>query len=143
MASQAIYDAIRAHLEANWTATPLVFENEDYSALGSHSHFAIVEIAGSYFGRESIGTGDPDQDRFDEEGELWVHLMMRANVGTRVARGHLTNLADIFRGLKLMSDRLEFLDARVGFGESVSQSSGNDGGWFRLSMTIDWRLIDA
>lgn len=143
MASQGIYDAIRAHLTANWTATPLVWENEAYPDMGTVSHWALVEIAGRYFGRESIGTGSAQTDRYDEEGTLWVHMMMPAGVGTRVARGHLSNIAELFRGQTLMSDALEFLDAEVGFGESVAISSSNEGSWFRITMNIEWRLIDA
>ncbi len=142
MASQQVYDAIVSHL-GNWTTTPLIYDNEAYPAFGTHSYWALVEMAGTYFGRESIGTGNGDTDRFDEAGELWIHMHMPAGVGTRVARGHLANLADLFRGQTLLGGSLEFLDAKVGFGESVSMSSSNDGKWYRLSMTIDWRMIDA
>lgn len=142
MASGTVYTAIRDFLEANYTATALVFDNERYDPSAA-DHWAMIEIAGTYFGRESIGADDPMLDRFEEEGVLIISMMAPADVGTKTARDHLETLAELFRGRRLLSDLLEFEDARVGFGERVGAENGADGNWYRLNMTVDWRLIEA
>ncbi len=143
MASADVYDAIRAHLETSWTATPIVFENEPYDP-DPASHWLMVEMAGTYYGRESIGTGDAMADRYDEAGTLMISCMAPANGGARVSRAHLKTVADLFRGAELMSGRLTFLDAQVAFGENVAATGqGASGNWYRLEMNIEWRVTEA
>ena len=141
MASADVYDAIRAHLEANWATTALVFENESYDPPAG-SHWCLVEMSGEYYGRESIGADNAFLDRWEERGEVMISCFSPANSGARTARAHLATLADLFRGQVLMSNKLEFYDAKVGFGENVSLDQGSDGNWYRLIMMIDWRVID-
>ena len=141
MASADVYSAIRTHLETNWAATPLVFENEDYSPT-TGVHWIQVEMAGTYYGRESFGTDNAFTDRWEEQGLLVFSVMIPAYAGVQIGRGYLKDMADLFRGVALMSGRLEFLDAKVGFGENVPGDNTNDGNWYRLDMVIDWRVID-
>lgn len=143
MASNVVYDAIRAELEASWTTIPLTFENEAFTPPtdgdGKPQPFVAVEMTGNLYGQQSIGAGDPGDNRWDEEGVLWLHIFVRSGTGGQTVRTYAKSLADIFRGKLLLGGAIEFMDASIGLGESGDDSAN----YYRVSVSIDWRRIDA
>ncbi|MCU0731650.1 MAG: DUF4128 domain-containing protein [Hyphomonas sp.] len=136
MASPEVYDALRSHLEANYLATPLFFENEQTFQPGGA--FVLVEFTSTTYAQMSIGARTQAENRFDEMGSFFCHIMVPAGSGVREAFSSAYTLADLFRGLTLMDGMLEFEDVIVGYGESQ-----DDGLYYRVSVNVGWRLINA
>lgn len=148
MASLVVYDAIRGKLDPNqggvWTATSLSWPNEPFDtpqpgADGIQPHWVAVIMTGTLYGQESIGETVQADNRWDEEGILWLHVFSPVGAGERTQRQYCKQLADIFRGLTLLSGNLEFLDASISSGELGSE----DGAWWRLSVDVAWRHWNA
>lgn len=137
MASGAVYDAIKAYLKVNWTTTPIRFENETFVPDGTA--FVAEEITGKLYAQESIGAITQAANRWDEEGTLWLHVLVPMGTGGSTARAYAKQLADLFRGLVLLSNSLEFREAFIGRG----QPGHEDGAYYRVSVYINWRRMDA
>jgi hypothetical protein len=138
MASGAVFDAIKTYLNSNWTTTYVRFENEPYDPDGT-TPFVDVEMTGRSYGQQSIGASLQEDNRWDEEGQLWLHVMVPAGSGGSTARTYAKQLADLFRGTRLLSDSLEFQDAFIGRGHPGFEN----GNYFRVSVYLNWRRIDA
>lgn len=137
MASGEVYTAIKDYLTPIWTETPIQWENEDFTPV--MSGWVSIEITGTVYGQESLGADDPAKNRWDEDGILWAHFLVRQGDGSEVARSRAKNFVDLFRGTTLLDDRLEFQDASIGLGER----GDTEGLMWRLSVSIEWRHMDA
>ncbi|WP_210237184.1 hypothetical protein, partial [Mesorhizobium sp. M3A.F.Ca.ET.174.01.1.1] len=64
MSSVAAFDTISQRLTANWTSTPLVFENDHYDLPNAAAAFVYVEIWAipGGFDQASIGAGARDDN---------------------------------------------------------------------------------
>jgi hypothetical protein len=96
-------------------------------------------MTGTFYGQESIGASRQEDNRWDEEGVLWLHTLVKINTGGSTVRAYAKQLADLFRGLRLLSDSLEFQDAFIGRG----QTGHEDGMYYRVSVYINWRRMEA
>lgn len=144
MASGTVYSAIEAYLLENWTTTPLVFENQTSMNDGSpvppaSGPWVEVEMTGTVYGQQSIGMSDQADNRWDEEGMLFLNVNVPSGTGSGTARTYAKSLADLFRGRTLLSGSLEFMDAFIGHG----QASEREGNWWLLPVDIEWRRIDG
>lgn len=139
MASNTVYDAVRAHLEAFWSATPIAWENELFDRPEPAAPWIMVEMVGDLYAQMSIGAGVQSENRWDEEGVLLLHVFVPSGTGASTARAYAKSLADLFRGALLIGDSLEFLDASIGMG----QPGDDDGLWWRISVSVDWRRMEA
>jgi hypothetical protein len=142
MASAAVYDAIKAHIQSNYTGSAVTFENEDFTppkTSGVAEPWCMVEITGTMYGQQSIGEDDQADNRWDEEGTLWLHFFARTGTGSHDLRIAMMQMVNLFRGTTLLDGNLEFLDASVGLGEP----GDDDGVYWRVTVTIDWRYWDA
>lgn len=137
MASGEVHDAIKAYLQSNWTTTPIRFENDPVDSLPEA--FVDIEMTGTLYGQESIGASHQEDNRWDEEGVLWVHVLVKINTGGSTVRTYAKSLADLFRGLLLMNDSLEFRDAFIGRGQTGHEA----GMYYRVSVYINWRRMEA
>lgn len=137
MASGEIYDAIKTYIGANWTTTRVRYENEAFELDGIA--FVAVEMTGTFYGQESIGASHQQDNRWDEEGTVWLHVNVPINTGGSTVRTYAKQLADLFRGLLLLNNSLEFLDAFIGRG----QPGQEDGAFYRVSVYVNWRRMDA
>jgi len=143
MASEIIYDAVRAFLTTQFTTSPLQWENESPITTtgvgGEPAPWVMVEMTGTLYAQQSLGASVQADNRWDEEGQLWLHVFVPTGTGGREARRIARLLADLFRGTTLLGDSLEFLDAQIGMGEAGDET----GSWYRVSVEIDWRHMDA
>lgn len=153
MASEIVFDAIRAHIEAEWSATTAVkWENEGFwrrtvadpdvweqftTEAPTDAPWVLIELQGTLYAQVSIGESDQADNRWDEEGVLYVHVCVPKGTGSRAARVAALASANLFRGVTLVSGSLEFMDASIGVGESVEE-----GNFYRLTVTIDWRRME-
>jgi len=145
MASGAVSAAIEDHLTANWSTTPLLFENKDADESGNAlppatpGYFVEVSFTGKSYGQQSIGASLQADNRWDEEGFLFLNVMIPKGWGSRDGRTYAKSLCDLFRGVTLLSGNLEFLDASIGEGEKGKY----DGNYFLLPVDIEWRRVSA
>lgn len=128
----------------NWDhdLAPLVYENKSEGApKGEPQVWVLVLLESDLYGQQTIGGGeDAGDNRWDEEGTLWLHVYTPRNSGTRESRRIGKALANMFRGNNtLVGGRLEFMDAHLGLGDP-----GRENGKYHLnSISIDWRLVEA
>lgn len=138
MSTAAVYSAVRTYLEANWTTTPLRWENETFTipvdADGVPQPWVDVEITGTEYDQASLGAGTVASNLWREDGMLWLHVMVPSGSGSGVARTHAANLAALFRGLDLDPD-IVFRTMSIGLGSP----GDDDGNWWRLSLSIEWQ----
>lgn len=148
-----VFDAIQAYLgytnnvgvwiPGQWDTSlaPLVYENEsDGPPAGDLSPWVLVVLDTSLYGQESIGGGQgPTDNRWDEGGTLWFHVLTPRGKQTREARRIAKALANMFRGHRLLDDALEFGDANMGSGDPGREN----GNYYLLSVSLGWRRIDA
>lgn len=142
MASGAVFDAIRTFLDGTggngaWVTNPIRWENESIDPLPES--FTDVEMTGTAYGQQSIGAVTQAANRWDEEGVLWLHSLVKINTGGSLVRTNAKALADLFRGRTLLNGSLEFRDAFIGRGHPGFE----DGMYYRVSTYINWRRMDA
>lgn len=137
MASGAVFDAIKTYISSSWTTTPVRFENEPLDPLPDN--FVEVEMTGTFYGQESVGASHQKDNRWDEEGVLWLRVLVPINTGGSTVRTYAKSLADLFRGLLLLNDSLEFRDAFIGKG----QPGHENGTKYAVTVYINWRRMEA
>jgi len=132
MATDIVYDAIRAFLELNAPSIDFRFENEDVDP-PKDQLFVNVELAGDIMEQESIGAGEPAENRWRESGTLLLHYVVPAGSGSREARKQARVVGDLFRGLELVPE-IQFTTISTGFGDG-----GDHAGQFCvLPQSIAW-----
>lgn len=132
MASAEAFGPIETYLRANWTATALVFENEDWPTPETPAPFIFVEVDGDLFSQQSLGAGARDDNLWREAGTLRLHVLAPVGGGSLVARQYARQAADLFRGKDVSG--ITFGDASLGAGEPGTA----DGNYWRFTATIDW-----
>lgn len=137
MASDIVYQAVKTYLSSFWTETLIEWENEALEPQGDG--WIAIEIAGTSYAQQSIGADEQSENRWDEAGILWLHVIVPAGTGSVTARRRAKQLADLFRGARLLSDNLEFLDASIGAGDPAV----NKGSLWMITVSVDWRREEA
>lgn len=136
MSTATAYSAIKSYLDANWSSTPLVYENTDTAVANAPTAYVFVEISGNTYRQESIGTGVVSTNLWREEGVLWLHVMIPSGNGSLDARTYAESMINMLRGAELLSGRLTFRDASVGLGEAGVEN----GNYWLLTASVEWRL---
>ena len=131
MTTATAYAAIRAHLEAQWTTTPLAWDNEVFDT-PEDGVFVMAQVTGDRWDQHSIGAGTRTANRWEEEGELLLSVIVPTGTGSLLARQHAEALANIFRGLNLGD--IEFRDISIGLGVAAEDR----GPWWLLPIRINW-----
>lgn len=131
MTTATAFSAISAHLIAEWTTTPLAWENVAFNA-ASQAPYVMVQMVGRIWDQASIGAGDRLQNRWREEGDLLLSVIVPTGTGSLTARTHAEALANIFRGLQLGD--IEFGDIHIDDG-AIAEDRGAR--WL-LPVRINW-----
>ncbi|MGV2188760.1 hypothetical protein ACQZ4Q_08090 [Agrobacterium vitis] len=142
MASPEVFAAFQSTLNAGWSATGVVFENEfaqDYTEAGLS--FIYVEIYGDSLDQETVGA--PGQNMWREEGAAYLHVMVTSGSGSGQARTWAKQLLALFREQSIVVDvatgeQLHMPQMSVGAGDP-----GRDfPGYWALTATIAWYRRD-
>lgn len=148
MATDAVYDAIQDFLADNIDsvtdpdnagALTVRYENEEFDIPEPPRKWLAMALQSSLYGQQSIGAGEQSENRWDESGQLWLTVYTAKGTGASAARNIAKQIADLFRGLQLLSDSLEFMDTIIG-GGGASLENGN---WYELPVLIEYRRINA
>ena len=139
MASDVVYSAVRTFLTANWSATPVKWENEtfteptptDYPA--APAAFLVVELSGESYRQMSLGSGSPAAERWVESGAVLIYSLVQSGASSLVARQNATALADMLRGVVLPNNiRIESMS--IGDGGPGDE----DGKWWQILLRVNW-----
>lgn len=134
MSSDAVFSAVKAFLDAEWTATSLCYENETFDLPQPPAAFVLVEMYADFDQQITIGTGSPTTEVWRESGAVLLHVMVPTGTGSLTARQHATALADLFRGRLLAGETIRFYDLSIGLGGPGSE----DGTYWRLTVRADF-----
>jgi len=134
MASAEVFDVIEQRLGAEWGSTPVVFENDLWSAPDTPAPFVFVEVFGDFFSQASIGGGEGlEANLWREEGQLLLHVMTPNDTGSRAARVTAKQLLDLFRGQEIGG--VVFRDAAIGAGEP----GRNFANYYAMTASVTWQ----
>lgn len=143
MASPDVYDAFEARLRANWTATPLAFENEPRQHLVEAGEpFVYVEIFGDDFNQATAGA--PGANLWHERGSTFMHVMIPSGQGSKQARAWAKDLLDLFREQEVVVDAisgeaLDMPEMSIGAGEPGEDIPN----YWALTAAIHWQRHEA
>lgn len=140
MASGTVASAFRTWLEANWTTTPIQWENETFDRPVPTAYpttpaaFLVVEFSGNRYEQASLGSGSPAAERWVETGAVMIYCLVQAGAGALLAHQYVETLATALRGVVLPGT------IRV---EGMSLGDGGpgdeDGNWWQLPLRVEWR----
>lgn len=141
MSSPAPFNDARTRLEAADLGITIQWPNETVTLPGPPMSspvsdllpymWAAVQMTGYTLAPMEVGAGV-----WLETGTLYVHIMTPTGFGTDDARTLGKTVANTFRGLPGSS--IVYLRASIG----DSRAEDEDGAWWRLTVTIDWRYQD-
>jgi len=139
MASATVYSAVRSYLEANWSATPIKWENETFEIPAATDYpaapaaFLVVEFTGDSYQQASIGSGSPTAERWIETGSVLIYSLVQANASSLVARQNADAVAALLQGMVLPgSIRLQSMS----FGDGGE--GDEDGLWWQIPLRVNW-----
>jgi hypothetical protein len=134
MSSAAAYSTIRTYLEAQWSTTPLAWDNEAFRQPdpAEPAPYVLVQITGGQYEQMTIGAETRTANRWQEEGELLLSVIVPMGTSSLLARQIADALFALFRGLQL--DDIEFRDASIGLGVAAEDR----GQWWLLPLRINW-----
>lgn len=132
MSSDIVFTAIQDYLVANFTAAPLVFENDPPFLPEPPSLWVWVEVYDIMFDQVSMGSGSPLTELWREEGSVICHVMAPTGTGTSAARTMATNIARLFVGLQLQPG-IRF--QRISL---ASDTDSWDGNYWGFSCRAEW-----
>lgn len=132
MTTAAARTQIRSFLQEHWTATPMAWPNETFRPPNPPAPWVNVVMRGGIWDQVSIGAGDRTDNRWQEEGDLLLDVIVPLGTGDLLAREHATALANLFRGLNL--DDIEFGAIFIDEGAAAEDK----GPWWLLPLRISW-----
>lgn len=131
MSTPDSFDAFHDYLVAEWTSTPLLFENDGDDDLPDEPGDRVfVEVFGSFFAQESVGA--PGNNLWRESGQTYLHVLTVRATGSRPGRVIANDLAKLF--MEQGPDGVRILDMSIGAGEPGE----NDGNYYRMTLTVNW-----
>lgn len=138
MALAIIAPLIRALLDANWSDTPVIFDNEGAEAprgpAGEPVSFVLAKFSGTASIQSSIGAGTAAENYWQDQGVVWFHIHTPTGTGVTSAYALLDALMTMFRGLQLTST-IALEDMEYDDGARADDFGGN---YWRITLSIDW-----
>ncbi|WP_136617064.1 MULTISPECIES: hypothetical protein [Mesorhizobium] len=142
MSSLVTYDTVEPYINEQWPtacatagldATPVLFENMPDDIPDDPAHFLYVEIFGDFFDQASIGAETRDNNLWREVGQVYLHVMTKNGIGTRLARQYAGLAIDLFRGMEIGT--VIFREASIGAGDAGKYSAN----YYSMLATINWQ----
>ncbi len=137
MSRTNVRTAVRTHLDANWTTTPLVYQNTltepPATTAGNLQPWVYVEISFNGTDQWSIGEEDRTDNRWREDGSVFFHLFTPAGAGVEVSDQYADAMVELFRGVQLSPD-IEFRD----FTSDIGGPGDDNGNYYRVTVAVEW-----
>lgn len=135
--------AIRARLVANWTTTPIAYQNErpatpwpPVDGNGLLVPWVTLEIIST--GSSIEGTGTRQNHVWSYTGNVLVHVFVPVGTADGVATGYAVAIGEIFRAAEFYNDTPGFAVRTLAPSIDDGDSADDDGNWFRCSMSVDF-----
>jgi len=131
MSSPSVRTAIKAHLAANWSASP-VFDLSDYAAFadipqGDADAMLLLQFVG---GPERIATiGQVENHGWREDGTVFFHLCLPTGEQSARALTLGEQLVIMFRGKRFGDFTVDFMEHFSDFAGAAIQLNGRWHGW--------------
>lgn len=136
MSTRSVRSALRSFLQANWTATPLVFPNQMLPDNAEGQPWVMVRHRGRQYDQASIGAGSRASNLWEEDGTVYLHVFVPSGTGDDAASQYAEDLALLFRTQgELPAAGIRFCTMSIGDGEIEEE----DGRWWATTVTVDWR----
>lgn len=137
--------AIEDKLKAEWTTTPIGFENEDDPEVTSGGQLVPWAFCEVLAGRAGIrGVGKPGDHVVVDEGDITVTVFVPRGTGRATALQLATAIGEIFRVQEFYNDVpgacVRTWTPAVGAGNSAS-SENPSGNWWGVTVTIPFEFI--
>ena len=130
--------AIKQRLRDHWTATPILFENEEPPAEIMAGGAAWIECAVLADLAEQRSIGSPGSNVLVDEGAIEITVFVPAGTGTEIAHQHAVGIADIFRNQNFYRDgegrQVMTTMPLIGRG-SRAESENPSGTWWAVAVT--------
>lgn len=140
--------AIREKLEADWTTTPIAFQNEAQPALEGVPAWVYCEIVQN--GSELHTVGTPGSRSYIDFGLISLHVFVATNQdegeGINAGLTYAGQLSEIFRNERLYTGTSGY-EVRTGLALGASDapsisggdSASDDGLWFGFTVNIPFQ----
>lgn len=132
MASYTARNVIKQYLDAQWTTTPIVYQNERKNLPATPSAFLFVQVRGIFEDQASIGAETRLANLWREEGELYLNVYVPNNTGADTAAQHCETLLGLFKGQEIGG--IIFRGGTIGEDEDADQIAN----YYPMTATIFW-----
>ncbi len=137
--------AVRARLEANWTATRIAYKNETPAApwppvggSGMPAPWVLLEIAGR--GGRIFAQGVRGNHLWHYERTILVHVFVPKGAGDDLATQYAEQIGEIYRAAQFYDDVTPGAYVRTltpSVDEDDDGTADEDGEWYRRTVSID------
>lgn len=126
MSFEATRQAIEARLAANWTTTPIKFENVPFvETVDPYLALFILDGEGN-----QITVGDPVVKRWT--GLILIQVFVPQDTGTKLARTYADSLGALFERQTFSAGASGTIRSRI----ASIQSIGVKDGWYQINVTV-------
>jgi hypothetical protein len=134
MASYTARNVIKQYLNAEWTTTPIVYQNPRHNIpSGDPAAFLVVQVRGIFEDQASIGAETRLANLWREEGELYLNVYVPSGSGDDTAAQHCETLMGLFKGQEIGG--IIFRGGTIGEDEDAPDIEGN---YYSMTATIFW-----
>lgn len=139
--------AIRDRLAANWTTTPIAYQNEPFDPptdpnSGALTPWVFLEVLSNDSGLRGAGT--PGDNIWITIGHILVHVYVPINSGADLAQHYATTIGEIFRAAGFYSDGQGAI-VRTGIDPAPRTDGGGTdadrGNFYRVTMTCGFEFF--
>ena len=134
--------AIRARFEANWTATPIAFQNEAFP--DQTTPWVYLEVIGNE--SKLRGAGTPGAHVWLYRGNIFIHVFVPVGYGAADAHAFAVAAGEIFRAKEFYNTD-PGCAVRTGVGPDGEGprtdgggSDADNGNWWRVTCTIPFEF---
>ena len=131
-------EAIKSRITANWSTTPLSFQNEPSPAVQDANANPTPWVHCEIFGLpgDIEGMGTPGNQTWLYDGLLHMHVFTPTGSGDAIGRQYADQLAEIFRNAEFYNGTPGFaVRTRTGYVDGGGPGS-DDGLWYRHTATV-------
>ncbi len=137
MSRSAVRGAVTDYLAANWTLSELVYQNTTteppVASDGVLRPWVYVEVSYNSTDQWSIGETDRTDNRWREDGLVFIHVYTPAGSGLSVADQYADAMIELFKGIQLAPD-IEFRDIT----SDIGGLGDDDGNYYRVTVAVEW-----
>lgn len=134
--------AIKARFAANWTSTPIAYQNEDFAdQVVPWVYFEIINSTA-----DLRGAGTPGAHVWLYRGNIFIHVFVPKGQGSAEATALAVAAGEIFRAQQFY-DATPGCAVRTGVGPDGEGprvdgggSAADDGNWWRVTCTVPFEF---